>query len=44
MSERRADVDLLPERADARDVVREEPREELGRGGAQQLQVARHAA
>ena len=34
----------MPERADARDVVRAEPREELLRGGAQQRQVALHAA
>ena len=42
--ERRTDGDLVPERADARAVVRAEPREELLRGGAQQRQVALHAA
>ena len=34
----------MAERADARDVVGPQPREELQRGGAQERQVAHHAA
>ena len=42
--ERRADGDLVPERADTRDIFRTKPREELRARGAQQRQVALHAA
>ena len=39
-----ADHHLAPERSDPRDVVRPQAREELFRGRAQELEVARHAA